>query len=150
MTQRLVGHLTGQPEPISEKRTDVPADLLAILDRMLAKNPAERIQRAGDVAELLRQWLAQNADRLWIQRNPEILTATGPTSAVADLISVKPDPAQPRTSRSLTGSSSEITFELFDPDRSTVTQAMLMRRQASPGWWERVKRLWHDRGRKRG
>ena len=70
MTQRLVGHLSGQPEPIAEKRTDVPADLLAILDRMLAKNPAERIQRAGDVAELLRQWLVRHADRLWIQKNP--------------------------------------------------------------------------------
>jgi eukaryotic-like serine/threonine-protein kinase len=150
MTQRLVGHLTGQPEPISEKRTDVPADLLAILERMLAKNPAERIQQAGDVAELLRQWLVQNADRLWIQRNPAVLTASGPMSAIADLIPVKPDPSQPRVSRSLTGSSSEITFELFDPDRSTVTQAMLMRRQTSPGWWERVKRLWRDRGRKRG
>jgi hypothetical protein len=117
---------------------------------MLAKNPAERIQRAGDVAELLRQWLVQNADRLWIQRNPAVLTASGPMSAVADLVPVKPDPTQPRISRSLTGSSSEITFELFDPDRSTVTQAMLMRRHASPGWWARVKRLWRDRGRKRG
>jgi eukaryotic-like serine/threonine-protein kinase len=148
MTQRLVGHLTGQPVPISEMRTDVPADLLAILDRMLAKNPAERIHTAGDVAELLRHWLVQNAGREWIQKNPAVLTAAGPTAAVADLIPVKPDPAQPRTSRGLTGSSSEITFE-FDPDRSTVTQSIIFRRQASPGWWERLKRLWRDRGRRR-
>ena len=49
------------PRPVREINPDVPAWLAAIIERLLAKSPADRFQRAAEVAELLQQWLAHLA-----------------------------------------------------------------------------------------
>ncbi len=46
------------PRPIRQVNSDIPPWLQAIIDRLLAKNPAERYQSAEEVAEVLGQWLA--------------------------------------------------------------------------------------------
>jgi Tol biopolymer transport system component len=46
------------PRPIREVNPDVPDWLVEIIDRLLAKNPADRFQSAAEVAELLSQHLA--------------------------------------------------------------------------------------------
>ena len=46
------------PRPIRELNRDVPPWLIQTIDRLLAKQPAERFQSAGEVAELLGQKLA--------------------------------------------------------------------------------------------
>jgi hypothetical protein len=51
--QKLLAHQDRQPPPVTAARGDVPAALVAILDRMLAKDPARRYQTAGAVAAAL-------------------------------------------------------------------------------------------------
>jgi serine/threonine protein kinase len=49
----LVKHLTENPRPIREVRPDVPDDLVAIIDRLLQKNPADRFQDAASLVKAL-------------------------------------------------------------------------------------------------
>jgi serine/threonine protein kinase len=56
VTQKLLYHQTCQPEPVRSYRPDVPAELAAVLDRMMAKNPADRFRAPGDVAAALGTW----------------------------------------------------------------------------------------------
>lgn len=46
------------PRPIHEINADIPAALTAVIDRLLAKKPEDRFQRATDVAETLGQRLS--------------------------------------------------------------------------------------------
>ncbi|MGH7731387.1 MAG: serine/threonine-protein kinase, partial [Candidatus Eiseniibacteriota bacterium] len=49
----LAKQLTATPAPIRHLRSDVSAALAAVIERMLAKDPAERFQRAADVSRAL-------------------------------------------------------------------------------------------------
>src|SRR5262249_60402616 len=46
------------PTPIRESNPEIPDWLVAIIDRLHAKDPAQRFQSAAEVAELLGQHLA--------------------------------------------------------------------------------------------
>ena len=46
------------PRPIREVNSDIPGELTLIIDRLLAKSPADRFQNASEVAELLGAHLA--------------------------------------------------------------------------------------------
>jgi serine/threonine protein kinase len=54
--QKLICHQFQQPTPIRELRPDVPEDLAAVLERMMAKEPAERYQTPLEVALALAAW----------------------------------------------------------------------------------------------
>ncbi|MDY3552556.1 protein kinase [Gemmata sp. JC717] len=53
---KLVAHQTREPRPVEEFRGDVPAGVLAVLRKMMAKDPAERYQEPIEVAEALAEW----------------------------------------------------------------------------------------------
>ena len=53
---KLVAHQTRHPQPVEDFRSDVPAGVLAILRKMLQKNPADRYQEPMEVAEALAEW----------------------------------------------------------------------------------------------
>jgi serine/threonine-protein kinase len=42
-------HVHGQPQPLSEIRPDLPADLFAIVQKMMAKKPEDRYQTANEI-----------------------------------------------------------------------------------------------------
>jgi serine/threonine-protein kinase len=50
LMQKILQHQQAQPAPVSSFREDVPAEILAILKRMLAKDPDERFQIPAAVA----------------------------------------------------------------------------------------------------
>jgi hypothetical protein len=52
--QKMRAHLETPPTPVGRLRPEVPAGLAAVLDRMLAKVPADRFQTPAVVAEALR------------------------------------------------------------------------------------------------
>jgi serine/threonine-protein kinase len=52
---------------LREINPDVPPWLAAIVARLLAKSPADRLQSAAEVADLLKQWLAHLAQPLSIE-----------------------------------------------------------------------------------
>ena len=54
--QKLLWSQTRQPKPISELRDDVNAEVLAVLDKMMAKDPADRYQEPIEAARALEPW----------------------------------------------------------------------------------------------
>jgi hypothetical protein len=54
---KLVAHRERTPRPLSEFRNDVPAGLVRVLERMMAKDPARRYQTPAEVAEALRPFV---------------------------------------------------------------------------------------------
>jgi len=58
LAQRIVKHQTEAPTSLYEDRPDAPQPLVDVCLRMMAKQPAARIQSAGEVARVLGTWLA--------------------------------------------------------------------------------------------
>jgi serine/threonine protein kinase len=56
--QKLMWHQMKEPEPVTALRPDVPAELAALVARMLAKKPEERIATMAEVAQALEAWAA--------------------------------------------------------------------------------------------
>ena len=53
---KLIRHATARPEPITRVRSDVPAEVLAIIDKMMAKHPAERFGTPVELSEALQPY----------------------------------------------------------------------------------------------
>jgi serine/threonine protein kinase len=62
---KLRAHRTRQPRPLSDLRKDVPPALVRVLERMTAKDPAQRFQTPAEVAEALTPFTATRTPRRW-------------------------------------------------------------------------------------
>jgi tRNA A-37 threonylcarbamoyl transferase component Bud32 len=56
--EKMTAHLRDPIPPIRERRLDLPKELVAVVDRMLAKNPAERFAIPAEVATALQPFTA--------------------------------------------------------------------------------------------
>jgi serine/threonine-protein kinase len=56
--EKMLKHHLDQPRPIPELRPEVPAKVVNVVNRLIAKRPEERYQTPGDLAELLK-WICQ-------------------------------------------------------------------------------------------
>ena len=56
LAERIVKHQTQEPRRITEARRGAPKDLAGICHKMMAKDPADRLQSAAEVSELLAAW----------------------------------------------------------------------------------------------
>jgi serine/threonine protein kinase len=56
---KLVAHQTREPKPVEQFRKDVPPGILAVLRRMMAKDPDDRYQTPIEVADALAEWAEQ-------------------------------------------------------------------------------------------
>jgi serine/threonine protein kinase len=56
VAQKLIWHQTRQPKPIRQLRPEVPEGLVALIERMMAKDPAQRPQTPLEVADALEPW----------------------------------------------------------------------------------------------
>ncbi|MCE9564192.1 MAG: serine/threonine protein kinase [Planctomycetes bacterium] len=54
LLQKLDKHRSHQPIPAEQLRPGLPPHILEVMRRMMAKRPADRFQKPGDIAELLR------------------------------------------------------------------------------------------------
>ncbi|HUE70942.1 MAG TPA: protein kinase [Pirellulaceae bacterium] len=72
-----------EPRPLREINPDVPAWLAAIVERLLAKNAAERFQSAEEVAELLGKWLAHVQQPTQIPPPVVVTTKTGQRNRIS-------------------------------------------------------------------
>jgi hypothetical protein len=60
---KLAAHMLKQPTPLRELGVAVPEELQRVLDRMLAKDPAQRYQTPVEVAEALKPFIRQELAR---------------------------------------------------------------------------------------
>jgi uncharacterized protein (TIGR03067 family) len=51
--QKVMGHIERPPTPLGDLRDDVPSSLAQVVERMMAKDPADRYQTPAEVAEAL-------------------------------------------------------------------------------------------------
>lgn len=77
LAQRLLAHQTRQPAPIEAERKDIPPGLLAIVNKMMQKKPADRFQTSREAADALTKWLAERGDPAWRERYPYLAGGTG-------------------------------------------------------------------------
>ena len=61
--RKLVWHQTCNPEPVRNLRPEIPADLSAVLDRMIKKKPEDRFQTPTEVVAALDRWAKEPIDR---------------------------------------------------------------------------------------
>jgi serine/threonine protein kinase len=54
--QKLMWHRTRQPKPINAYRADMPAEVQAVLDKMMAKEPGQRYQQPEEICAALAPW----------------------------------------------------------------------------------------------
>ena len=62
VAQKLVAHQTQKPKAVRLFRSDVPAGLIAVLEKMMEKKPADRYQTPLEVMEALEPWTSQPID----------------------------------------------------------------------------------------
>jgi serine/threonine protein kinase len=56
VSQKLLQHQMSAPTPVNEHRTEVPWRLAAVLEQMMAKDPAERFQAPAELYQALAPW----------------------------------------------------------------------------------------------
>jgi serine/threonine protein kinase len=54
--RKLIAKTQRPPKPVREINESVPKELVAIIDKMMAREPADRYQTARDVADALAPW----------------------------------------------------------------------------------------------
>src|SRR5262245_1812744 len=95
--EKMYAHKTKAPEPVSELAPRVPGGLIAVLEKMIAKEPGERYQTPGDLVAVLAEWITEEVPLPPAREMPEHpagfyrigLTAT---PDVASPLTVTPSP----------------------------------------------------------
>jgi serine/threonine protein kinase len=59
VAQKLIWHQSRTPRAIHQLRPEVPKDLVAIVEKMMAKDPAKRYEFPAQVAEALAPWASE-------------------------------------------------------------------------------------------
>jgi serine/threonine-protein kinase len=104
--QRLLKHQTEMPASIFVDRPDAPADLVAICERMMAKQADQRYQNANEVAEALRNWLStQNVVGTYAPPIPNAPPLSPPGPAAETLSGIDPDTKKESRTRQSPGDS---------------------------------------------
>jgi len=82
--QKVLAHLERKPKSVSELRKEMPAQVAAILDRMLAKDPTQRYQTPAQVAQALTPFAKLNAAPTESEAAPKAIPAAPkpPTAAL--------------------------------------------------------------------
>lgn len=95
LVQRLLAHQTRTPKPIQKIRPDVPTALVAILDKMMAKQAAARYQTAEELALALTHWLMEAAPQTWQEKNLSLVAQTRGFQAYTAPVAVPVTPPVP-------------------------------------------------------
>jgi serine/threonine protein kinase len=114
IAQKLVFHQTEHPKPVTEFRDDVPEELLAVLERMMRKDPNERYQTPLEVAEALAPWtseaIAPPPDHEMPDLCPAVLTLMGHADRIRASVMANRAAATANGYRSLGGGGSSSRY----------------------------------------
>lgn len=84
LPQRLMKHQKESPSSIRNDRPDMPEDLLAICDKMMAKKADQRYQSAQETAEALAAWLTAHGHDIDPGSSGRLATVTVETIPAID------------------------------------------------------------------
>ena len=73
LIDKLLAHTRQQPKPVQEVRRQVPAELAAVLAKMMAKKRSDRYEMPGDAAEALEPFVRRDKSA---SSDPVIMTPT--------------------------------------------------------------------------
>jgi serine/threonine protein kinase len=125
VAQKLIWHQNRMPRSIKSIRPEVPEEIVAIVERMMAKDPAQRFQTPAEVMAALAPWVATPipppAEREMPTLSPLVastLTTTRP--AAPPLAGVAPVATAPRTIAA-TSSSTYTTIPTVAPAPALAT-----------------------------
>src|SRR5208337_266316 len=79
IAQKLIWHQVRQPTPLRQLRPEIPAGIAAIVEKMMAKNPAQRYQTPAEVAEALIPWTLKPMAAPAEEEMPQLSPAVAPT-----------------------------------------------------------------------
>ena len=75
LVQRLLAHQTRVPPAVQKERPDVPPEVVAVIEKAMAKKADERFQTARDLADALSAWLVKHAGTEWRKKHPAVVAA---------------------------------------------------------------------------
>ncbi|MCX8138647.1 MAG: protein kinase, partial [Gemmataceae bacterium] len=97
VTQKLIWHQTRDPKPISAYRSDVPPEIIAIIDKMMKKKPEERYQTPAELMQALAPWVTVPIPPPSEQELPALSRAAGggmrPQVSAGPITPITPSPA---------------------------------------------------------
>jgi eukaryotic-like serine/threonine-protein kinase len=104
IAQKLIWHQVRQPTPVRQVRPEVPEGLSAIVEKMMAKTPAQRYQTPLEVVEALRPWTTEPVAPPREEEMPRLSPAVAPTVPTTAnrqsgpvLVKRQPNPAGPES-----------------------------------------------------
>ncbi|HLN31938.1 MAG TPA: protein kinase [Gemmataceae bacterium] len=95
VAQKLIWHQTRQPKPIRALQPAVPEAMAAIIEKMMAKDPAHRYQTPLEVAEALAPWTETPIAPPDTKEMPQLSPAASPASTVEASAVSKAGPRTP-------------------------------------------------------
>ncbi|MBN2476308.1 MAG: serine/threonine protein kinase [Pirellulales bacterium] len=151
--ERLFAHKTKTPEPITNTRPDAPPGLLAIIDKMTAKQPEKRYASAKQVVEALDTWLTEGSEEDRLQalaeravgsREASLRSPVTPTRAVsnasddtdlelAPLEDEKPLPHKPAAKDKRPTPAAEPARRASDSRAASVAPTAVLRKETGQG-----------------
>lgn len=81
LSQKLIAHQVQVAKPVHQVRPEIPVELSAVVQQMLAKLPDERLQSAADVVASLQPWIQVFPPLPSPEDFPEDATVGAPVSA---------------------------------------------------------------------
>jgi serine/threonine protein kinase len=93
VAQKLIWHQTRQPKPIRQIRPEVPEGLTAIVEKMMAKNPADRYQSPSDVTAALAPWTQTSIPPPPEKEMPRLSPAAMGGDSTISQVTMTPTPA---------------------------------------------------------
>jgi serine/threonine protein kinase len=87
--EKMMAHQHKQPQPILELNPDVPAELVAVVERLMQKAPAERYASTAEVIEVLQPW-AVGASAPKVTRTAQRPGMARPERPAAPPVSARP------------------------------------------------------------
>jgi serine/threonine protein kinase len=131
--QKLIWHQTRMPKPLCDVRADVPIELSAVVQKMLAKDPRQRQQTPAEVAEALAPWTAATIPPPAPGEMPHLSPAVRGQTAEGDPVGPQtPAPRPGPWARAVTASTP--VPPMPGPPRMAVppTQKLAAAKQAAP------------------
>ncbi len=87
VAQKLIWHQTRQPKPLRSLRPEVPEEVAAIVEKMMAKDPTQRYQTPQAIADVLAPWtqtqIPPPPDEEMPQFSPAAMGGTGSEATLA-------------------------------------------------------------------